>query len=186
MTPLNGFQRLIVWASLACTAALTWVAVVQPVVEWRIGTNDRLIESQMKARRLVSSIAALEKQNATLASGEEIGDLWIASSEAEATALVQAELSSLARRSGISLRSMAPLQSPEMPLVSAVAFRIEAELTLDRLVQFLQTVEFQSPLLMIERANIRRLARGAVNSVQPTVFVQLDVVAPVRLPEEEL
>jgi hypothetical protein len=177
--------RGLIWLSLAAFIALFWTAFVSPILEWRTETRGNLTASQEKATRLLSSIKMLEKERLALSSGTDFQDIWRADSVSEATAQVQAALGGIAREQGVSFRSIAPLPSPIMPLTSAVAFRLEAEFTLDRLVEFLKTVEYSEPLILIERANIRRLARGATGTEQPTVFVQLDVTAPVLLPEDE-
>ncbi|MDA8747767.1 type II secretion system protein GspM [Litoreibacter sp.] len=178
-------KRILIWGSVALVALLFWVAVISPILNWRNDTTARLTAAQGEAERLLTSIDNLQRAHGALSAETEFSDIWQAGSISEATAQVQASLGAIARQQGVTFRSIAPLQRPEMPLVSAVAFRIEAELTLDRLVQLLKALEYSTTLLLIERSNIRRLARGAADAIQPTVFMQLDIVAPVILPEDD-
>ena len=176
--------RLLIWLSLVGGVALIWIATVAPVLSWRMDTNTQLAISQGKADRLLNSIANLEHEYVALSAEADFGDIWKTNSVSEATAKVQASLGTIARQNGVTFRSITPLQSPEMALVDAVAFRLEAELTLDRLVELLRALEYSSPLILVERSNIRRLARGITGATQPIVFVQLDITAPVAIQED--
>ena len=179
------FIRTCIWLSLLGGLALVWLAVAAPLLSWRADTSVQLQQSQTEARRLLGSIANLERQKATLSADVEFSDVWSANSTSQATAQVQATLGTIAREHGVTFRSITPLPNPDMALTDAVAFRVEAELTLDRLVELLRALEYGSPLLLIERTNIRRLARSSPNATQPTVFVQLDLTAPVMMSEED-
>lgn len=175
-----------IWLAICGTAsliaALIWFAVVSPVLAWRSDQQQQLVETEKSVARIARSIAALQLEKSDLASEIKFDGLWRAETLGEATALVQASLGERAREQGIALRSISPLQVPQIDLVDTVGFRIEGEVHLDGLVALLEEVEFGTPLLMIERVNLRRLARNNVDSVQPSVFFQVDIVAPVILP----
>ena len=184
MNLLLPFKRILVWLFLLAVAALVWVVAIGPLLLWRSDVQADLGASRTKAERLIESITRLEQEKRLLSTETNIEGVWTAGTASKATALVQAGLSTLAREQGIAFRSIAPLENPDMPLMSAVAFRVEAEVTLDRLVSLLRKIEFSSPILLVERGTVRRLSRNTTGSPQPTVFVQLEITAPVLLPED--
>ena len=180
-TRLSG---LLIWIAICAFFALIFLFILLPVHTWAVNNDVALQRAQDEASRLNTSIDRLTLEHASLASEDAFEDVWRAKTIGEATAKVQAGLGDLTRQQGVSLRSISPLQSPDMPLMAAVAFRIEAEATLDQVVGLSRLIEFNAPILMVERAILRRLARSNPNSTQPSVFIQLDIVAPVTLDED--
>lgn len=178
--------RILACSGLILLPVLLWLSFIQPMIEWRQNISKELLAEQDKAARLLASIQSLELQKEAAEADLDIDGSWQAADPSQATALVQAAITRRARAAGISFRSIAPIRSPDLPHLSTVAFRIEAELTLDLFVDLLKAIEFDAPLLMIERASVRRLARRNSDALQPSVFVQFDLVAPVMLPGDGL
>lgn len=186
MTLSHTLPRVLVPLTIAAGfATLVWAAVIQPGNTWsdaRVQTRAKLVGQIEKLRH---SLAELQAERAQISSGETEGIFWTAERAGEATALVQSEISSIARARGLALRSIAPTEPRKLHSVTGVGFRLEAEAHLDDLMAFLRDIEFHSPTLMVERATLRRLNRVGQNDAQPVIFVQLDLLAPLRLKDSQ-
>lgn len=177
----RGFALFIV----AGLGVLVWFAILRPAYDWKNDTLAQLAASQSENAILISSISKLNAERAQLSGDTSLAIIWSAKRMGEATALVQSEISNLAAEHGIMLRSVTPVPSKNIPFTNAIGFRIEGEATLDKLVPFLVAIEAYTPALIIENATLRRLSRPGRTAAQPDVFVQLNLIAPVELGEEE-
>lgn len=111
--------------------------------------------------------------------------LWKAKQAGEMTAKIQAELGKLATQEGISLRSIIPTVSKDFSQIETTGLRIEAEADLSQFKDFILTLEQHEPALFIERAILRRINRPGISSEQPLIFFQIDILAPVKIGDEE-
>lgn len=181
----NIFSRLIALIALAALAGLVWLTVLAPAHQWKTRALDGLAASQMEYTRLTASLQRLKVERAQLSKGNSLDIIWKAKRMGEATALVQSEISNLAAKHGVMLRSVTPMSAKDLPFTSGIGFRVEGEATLDKLTAFLIELEGSTPALLVERAVLRRLTRPGRTAPQPDVFVQLNLIAPVTLDEEE-
>ena len=181
MTALS--RHLVFFGAAAALATVAWFAAVDPLRAWAARERTALSDAQERGARLIASVEELERQEATAASGGQFEGLWQAASVGEATAKVQASLSSMARRHGISLRTIAPLRAEPLPFAEALAFRIEAEARLDQLTAFLREAEYASPVLLFDNGTIRRLVKAGKQPEQPMVFFQFTITAAYDLGE---
>ncbi|WP_208353081.1 type II secretion system protein GspM [Pseudaestuariivita rosea] len=172
-------SRVLVVLTLVTVMVLIWVALLSPILNWRSQVQNELQSAQIEQARLQRSIAQLMTEQARLSADDATSVLWTAFQSGEATARVQASLSTMARQSGVNLRSIAPVRARELPFSQALAFRLESEASLDQMVALLRAIEYSNPPLVIERANVRRLTRPTRSSDQPLVFFQLEILAPV-------
>ncbi|RLJ60741.1 type II secretion system (T2SS) protein M subtype b [Litoreibacter meonggei] len=179
----SSWRRLLVWGVIGAIPLGLWFGIIVPIVDWKTSIEVQLTVADEKAGRMRVAIANLHQEKAALSAETKFLDLWRAKSLTDATARVQASLSAIAQREDIVFRSISPIQGPDIAMIDAVSFRVETELTLNQLSAFLKTLEYSAPLFIVERANIRRLARSNLDAGQPTVFVQLDIAAPVILSE---
>jgi hypothetical protein len=142
-------------------------------------------DKRLAIERLDQSLAVLAQERAALKSSLDASLIWQADQSGQASALVQSNLSEIAREAGLSLRSVSPLSPRNVPLAQGIGFRVELEAPLDRLVSYLVEIEHSQPALSIDRATLRRLVRPAMEQDQvsrlPELFVQLDILAPVQL-----
>lgn len=166
---------------IAAFAALSYVLVIAPLSQWRADAIAGLASVQQERVQLTQSIARLEAERESYAREDLSGLMWEASQIAQATARVQSALNDIARRNGIPVRSIAPTNAQGATSENTITFRLEFEASLDQLVPFLKTVEFDQPVLVVTRANMRRLTRPGDSGPQPDLFVQLDITAPVSL-----
>lgn len=161
--------------------SLIWLAILQPLATWRAETASRLKDTRAESLRIQQSLLSLTQERNSLALGGTEGLVWAAPQLGEATALVQARVSELAKKNGLSLRSITPLSKRDSVSANSVGFRLELEAPLDRLTAFLVDLEYNSPALAVEQSDIRRLIRPGPDQGQPALFVQLDILAPVVL-----
>ena len=175
--------RLVLLAVLVSVAAALWIAVIQPAQAWKSEQFTALAAAQEQSARLSDRLVTLRREAAAMSAATDFDGVWTAQSAGEATARVQAALSDLARQNGISFRAITPLRTEAIPLKQAVAFRVEAEAPLDRLVGFLRAAEYNSPVLVVEKGSIRRLSKPGIPTEQPLVFFQFDVFAAYDLAE---
>jgi hypothetical protein len=126
-------------------------------------------------------VTLLEQERDQLTGHEELNMLWRASQTGQATALIQSKLAKLATTHGSNLRSIGPTRSRDLNLAQTSGFRLEMEVGLDQLVLFLRAVEHHSPVLIIEKASLRRLNKLNKDQAQPLIFAQIEVSAPVVL-----
>lgn len=176
--------RLLGVGALVAVGALVWLGLVVPLQTWGNTQKEALSAAQSKTLHVLQSVQNLEAEKQALGAGAEFDGVWSAQNLSEATAKVQATLGDIARQNGISLRSISPLSQPSLPLLEAVAFRIEAEASLDKLVRFLRQAEYSDPILRVEKASVRRLSKLDLSGAQPIVFFQLEVLAPVETTSE--
>ena len=178
-------SRIIAMLALAVLAVLIWLAVISPMYEWKKHVSENLTANQTENARLNASLSRLRTEKAQLSGDSSLDTVWKGKRIGEATALVQSEISNLAAKNGVMLRSIAPISAKGMPFANGIGFRVEGEATLDKLTSFLIDLEGNTPALVIERAVVRRLNRPGRTASQPDVFVQLNLVAPVALDEED-
>lgn len=184
MKVLSRFwSKLAALALLGLIASMAWITGIQPAFDAVRKTSEELHQKQVQKSRLTASIASLEHEIKDLTGGELEGVVWKAEQSGELTAQIQARLGDMASSNGVNLRSITPTGTREMPSTHATVLRVEGEATLDQLTAFLQELEFHTPVLMVERATLRRLNRPGQNLAQPLVFVQLEVLAPSRIAE---
>ncbi|WP_457645941.1 type II secretion system protein GspM [Profundibacter sp.] len=176
ITVLSGFIIL---------GGLIWFAILLPASEWKAKAFSELAQSRAEQSKLSESLARLKVERAQLSGDTALDIIWKAKRMGEATALVQSEISNIAAKHGVSIRSITPVPAKEIPFANSIGFRIEGETTLDKLTTFLVDLEANSPALAIERAVLRRLTRPGRTAPQPDVFLQLNLIAPVELDEEE-
>ncbi|MCU0826008.1 MAG: type II secretion system protein GspM [Tabrizicola sp.] len=186
--PQSIASRLLALATLFAFVLCLGLFGIGPLSEWRSGILQRSSTTLEDIQQLDLTVEALTAEVRALSGTQSLDLMWSAEQSGQASALVQGRLSDLARAQGLSLRSIAPLPNRDLPVAEGVGFRIELEAALDRLVPFLIAVEHSKPLLVIERATLRRLARpgetnasGGSGPLQPELFVQLDIIAPVQL-----
>ena len=185
-------SRSVLLAGAAAVAGLFWLTVVQPLSNWKRSVIEQSETLRGDIQRLDASLAALKAERAALSGNPALDLVWQAEQAGQASAVIQGRLSELAKTSGLSLRSITPLPARDLPLTQGVGFRLEFEAPLDRLIDLLIAVEQTKPLLAIERATLRRLVRPAtadaatvVKPVQPELFVQIDIIAPVEIAQPD-
>ena len=177
--------RSLVLLVALCGAGVTlWFTVLAPAQAWKGAQSTALSDAQERAAQLIGRLETLRNEAAAMSASTDFDGVWAAASPGEATARVQASLSDIARRNGISFRAITPLRADAIPLKNAVTFRVEAEASLDRLIAFLREAEYTSPVLVFEKGSIRRLSRPGPPSEQPIVFFQFDVMAAYDLEED--
>lgn len=169
------FAAIILGLSLAF-----YFLIIAPLSIWREDTISSLLSVQTEKEELSQSIMRLQAERDSYAREDLTGVMWQASQMGQATARVQSALNDIARRNGIAMRSIAPINGQS----NEVAFRLEFEASLDQLVPFLKQVEYDQPVLLISRASLRRLVRPNNISSQPDILVQIDIAAPVTLIDE--
>lgn len=160
-----------------------WILALQPVFEHVHQTTAELGHKRQQRSQLTTNIATLEREIEELSGGELTGVIWRSEQIGELTAQIQASIGDMALTNGLKLRSITPAGNRELPSTDATAMRVEGEATLDQLSNFLQELEFHEPVLMVDRAVLRRLNRPGRNPEQPLIFVQLQVLAPSRIEE---
>ncbi|WP_415400583.1 GspMb/PilO family protein [Tateyamaria sp. SN3-11] len=175
--------RLMLLGGLGVAGVALWLGVVAPAQAWKNSQYAALATAQEQSAGLTERLERLRREAAAMSASTHFDGVWQAANPGEATARVQARLSDLARQNGIAFRAITPLRTESIPLKQAVAFRIEAEARLDRLVAFLRAAEYASPVLVIEKGSLRRLSKPGVPTEQPIVFFQFDIMAAYDLAE---
>jgi len=169
-------------AVLVAIAALVWTALLRPAQVWQTQSLQARTDAMQGIERLTRNIAALQAERAGLSDDGALGTVWTAQQMGEATARIQSSLSALAAARGVSLRSVSPTSQRDLSLANAAGFRLELEAGLDQLTGFLTDIEYHTPVLLVERASLRRLNKaGSGQRTQPLVFAQIDLLAPVTL-----
>ena len=182
MTERRG-ARLILLVGLAVAGAVIWFGVLKPAQAWKDAQFAALAAAQGQSASLMTRLNTLQNEAAALSAAATFDGVWAAQNAGEATARVQATLSDLARQNNITLRAITPIPNAAIPLKQALAFRIEAEASLDQLEGFLRAAEYHSPVLVFENGLLRRLSKPGPANIQPQVFVQFDVMAAYELAE---
>lgn len=174
-------RKMVSFAMLALTLMLAWIGVIAPLGAMVRNAEQALKGSQEEAQKISLTIKRLKGEIEELETADLSGAIWLAEREGALSAQVQSRLGEMARSEGVGLRSISPIPPVDLPLAEATALRIEGEATLDQFGAMLHGIEYNAPLLLVNRATIRRLARPARDSAQPQIFFQLDIVAPARL-----
>ena len=174
-------RLLIALLFIAGATALTWLAVIQPLSDWRVARFETQKRLTNEIAHLRSSIGSLEATHSLLSQDKVLDMIWIGDTSGEVAAHIQTEIDAAARNTDIELRSIAPVPAGPLPLSDATAFRIEGEAPLDHLAEFLRMLEFSTPALLIENATLRRLNRVDIDAAQPMIFVQMNVSAPTSI-----
>lgn len=181
MSHVQSYKKPLLLGGTVLLIALTLYLVFRPVLIWRDTAFSQLESAIQEREHLQQTLARLSQERAALREVDLSSQLWIASQPGAATARVQSRLSELAAQNGLSLRSVTPVGERELPATRAIGIRLEMEATLDRLVSLLLAAEYHQPSLIIETATLRRLTRSEASSRQPTLFLQLQIVAPIRI-----
>lgn len=181
----SKISRLATGAILVVLCGLVWALVLNPLAAWKKNSVAQLTEAQQETSRLQASIVRFQTEKAQLASGDISEIIWTAALLGEATARIQARISELASQEGLALRSITPIGERDFPLTGAVALRLEAEASLDKLTRFLIKVDHHTPVILIHQANIRRLVRPGELPQQPLLFLQIEIIVPVDITGEE-
>ncbi|MEO8531355.1 MAG: type II secretion system protein GspM [Deltaproteobacteria bacterium] len=176
---MNRLRPVLTLGGLALLALVIWVAVLAPLAHWKAQAFSNLQSLRADEARLITSLATLRKEHAVLTGSSDVSFIWQSAQIGTATAEVQSALSDIAGKSGISLRSITPLPESKSGSGSTIAFRVESEATLDTLTRFLGALEYNDRALVVRLATLRRLARPGSEGPQPTLFFQMEVVAPV-------
>lgn len=148
------------------------------------GQTDKIASTlAVEAQRLNAishRVSEMETQLVALETTEIDLSVWQAEEIGEASARVQADLSTIAREADMILRVVTPLPTETVAGVDRLRFRIEAEGSLDRYVAFLVAIEEHDPVLAIDRTQMRRVQeRGQGGAMQPLILTQTDIAAPV-------
>ncbi len=176
-----AMARLILLALGAVFSLLLWLGALAPLATWKADRLSTLQQERSALAGLEQRVTAMARESAALSSREDLGIAWQADRRGAATARVQSELNRLATTHGVTLRAIAPVRVRALPGLDSAGFRIEGEAPLDRLVPFLVTLDHHGPALMIEKATLRRLTRPGAPTAQPVLFVQMDLLVPMRL-----
>ncbi len=177
--------RIAALAVIATAILLPVVFVILPLAQWKQDVEEAVEAARLDQVRLADSIERLALERAQLSAGSLDGFLWSARQLGAATARVQATINDIAAQNSLSIRSFTPTGTRSMPIAEGIAFRIEIEATLDRLTPFLVEIEYHTPALLIDRADLRRLTRPGADTERPSMFVQLEIVAPIDVAEED-
>ncbi|SMX26034.1 General secretion pathway protein M [Pelagimonas phthalicica] len=176
---------LLALALLVGFFALIWLSVGQGLYNWRDTALSKREEMRSELQKLEGSLAALKRDHSQFGETGELTLIWAAKEAGAVTALIQSEISKLAKDHGVSLRAVTPAKESGLSLQEATGFRIEFEASLDQLTGFLQDIEYSSPALVVDRAVLRRLNKPGHKHPQPLVFAQIDLAAPIRLDNRE-
>lgn len=164
---------------------LIWLFAYQPLEAWKASALEARTAAIIAHEALEQRITSLTLETQSYGS-DGIDDLtWQAEQIGEVTARVQTTINAMAQDNGIVMRSIGPNTPRDTSIGDVIGFRLEFEATLDRLSAFVQEIEYSQPVLLVSRANLRRLVRPGETNSQPQLFVQIDVIAPIRLPGEE-
>lgn len=158
-------------------AAATAIMGVQ-FTTWSYQVEARLNERVGEHQRLTVSKNMLDAQQNATDETVPANLMWQASREGQATAVVQAKVAQVAEDVGLFLRAVSPTESSLFDTVNEIAVRVEFAADLSLAVSYLQLLEENTPPLILERVQMRK-ALSSQFSEQPTVLVQLNLVAPV-------
>ena len=175
----------IIWLlAIPAIAVGLYSAALVPLQNWRDRVTAEYTTTLGTHQRLTQSIARMTVEVVGFAEDPALPMTWQAPQIGQATAQVQGELSQLTRAAGISLMSTTPVGARDIPFADSVAFRLEGEGSLDQWRDMLIAVEYNTPPIIVERGVMRRLVRPGPETEQPTLYVQLDLLAPVQLVEQ--
>jgi len=172
------------WLCMIAVVLLSVFGVIRPAADWKSEIIARRDAARIEDAKLTASVAKLKTELAALSDNHTDLLAWPAGQIGEATARVQSEISAIASRNGVAVRSVTPNIKSTDDIGTAVSFRVEAEASLDALVAFEIELDFHQPVFLVEQAVLRRLNRTGAEIGQPVVFVQWDILAPVALSTE--
>ena len=181
MTSSARISAVIAICCICLFLALVFLALIKPLADWRSATIDKVATLAAEEVALQQRLADLQSERESFVADDLAGMTWEAEQPAQATARVQSAINDIARSNAIQLRSIVPTSGAGAGFAPAVAFRLEFETTLDNLVPFLKATEFHRPSIVLTRTNLRRLVRPNQVSIQPELFVQIDLAAPIYL-----
>jgi hypothetical protein len=161
------------------------IAIVSPVSEWRNGHFDAVERARADLVSLQDRKQRIQRELDNFQHQDLSGLFWTAAQTGEATALIQSKMSGMASRQGILLRSVTPFTPRQSDIPGAFGFKLEFEAHLDQLVLFLKDLEYGQPSIVVQTALFRRLNRPGEPNEQPSLFVQMSVLAPVKLTGNE-
>lgn len=147
-------------------------------------TTLQLQQAHITEQRLTRSILNLNTDLASIQIDDFSELIWQGQLTGEVTARIQARLGKVASDNDISLRSINSIPTQKMQSIPSIGLRVEGESDLAQLAMFLQIIETQTPVLIVTRANIRRVNNTREFSEQPALFFQLDISSPVLLEVE--
>lgn len=157
-----------------------WIGAVAPALAALTHQRDALAQAERQRASLMLSIDRLSAEQAGLSTLEPQTVLWTGERVGAVSASVQGLLGEVARRHGVSLRTIASIDAAPIASFRALGFRLEAEGPLDRVTALLRDVESQEPPLLVTRLNLRR-GGARPTSDQPMLFMRLELAAPVQL-----
>ncbi|MEO8531638.1 MAG: GspMb/PilO family protein, partial [Deltaproteobacteria bacterium] len=131
--------------------------VVIPAARWKAEMIARRDAARIEETKLTANVAKLTSELAALSDDHTDLLAWSAGQIGEATARVQSEISAIATRNGVAVRSVTPNIKSTADIGTAVSFRVEGEATLDALVAFEVELDFHQPVFLVEQAVLRRL-----------------------------
>jgi hypothetical protein len=177
-------SKTLKWAGGFIAVIVVWLFILVPLSMWRTSQLDGVVTARAELDRLTASIARLTAEASSLGGGNAENLRWTGQQVGQMTATIQSHLSLVAQQTGIQLRSVTPDVLEDSILGQAIGFRVEFESDLGKLVDLLSVIEFAAPVLIVKRATIRRLTPTEEQNELPSLYVQLDLVAPVDLTEE--
>lgn len=177
----GGRSVIAAYVLLGALLVSLWVGIASPIVQWRDQMLADATTAEVEAVRLRAAKNSLTREKLALSEETNEDLFWRAAQVGEAYAKVQSNVSSAATENGVSLRTATPLPAQSSGGVETIAVRVEFEADLGQLTGFLRAIEFNSPTLPIQRANLRRVIRANDLSALPTMFVQIDISAPVLM-----
>ena len=181
LTPGTISSRLAALGLTTLVLAGLGIFVFLPAFE-TLRASDRALRHEIALKgRLIASHATLGSEKAALGahSGEPLG--WRGQRTGEVAARIQSDLSRMAREKGIVLRSVTPFDAEPVAQTRTIGLRVEVEAALDSALGLLRAIETADRPILVGRANLRRLNRQSASSVQPLIFMRLELVAPVIL-----
>lgn len=174
-------SRMAALAVLLVALSCLWVVVVAPLMEWRLVQLTSAQQTEVELERLQASFQRLSLERETLANYDSVDLAWSARAQGEASAQIQSRMAEAASQAGIRFRSITPLPNAQRDGRNQVVFRLEFEADLAQLTAFLSEIEYATPALPVTHATLRRLVRPNEQALQPVIFAQLDIAAPVLI-----
>jgi len=176
-----NLQILIGPTVLILFAFAIFFSVGTAISDWRDNEFQRLAKLEGDRAALAERTESLHSDIASFAD-QDITDLfWTAAQSGEANALIQSAVSGTASENGILLRSVTPYTPREQIIQGSFGFRLEFEAHLNQVTEFLKDLEYDRPAIVIDRVILRRLNRPGDADLQPAVFAQVELLAPVIL-----
>jgi len=177
-------SRLAAIALLGVFLSLAILAVFQPLNAWQAQVRAEHDQETNEISALKERIRSLEADAANIPNGLPEGLLWPNEQIGTTTARIQATLSELAEQNGILPRAIAPTGTRDLGYATGATFRVEMDVPLDLLAAALNTYQKHRPPLIVERASVRRTSQGSDQQEFPTVFAQIEFLAPLQLVSE--